>query len=196
MSPILGAQGGLSARSFGLFGAVAAVGDYESIATQIVGAGGSDYIDFTSIPSTYKHLQIRYIARTSRSEADDGFSIQLNSDTGTNYRYHYLAGSGSGSPTTYTEGSMTGYQVPYVSAGTAGSNTFGVGIFDLLDYANGNKYKTARILGGEDNNGGGWVAMNSGLWLNTSAVTSIRFQTNALGNFVEYSHFALYGLKG
>lgn len=168
---------------------------YESIATVTVGSGGSDYIEFTSIPSTYTHLQLRYIARTSRAETDDGFSVQLNGDTGTNYRYHYLAGNGSAA-SAYSEGSMAGYQVPYVSAASAGANTFGIGVFDLLDYRNTNKYKVARIIGGEDNNGGGWVALNSGLWLNTAAVTSIRCQTNSLGNFVQYSHFALYGIKG
>ena len=180
----------------GLFAfAPTAGGDYESIETIVVGSGGADSVTFSSIPTTYKHLQLRYIARTSRSEADDGFSIQLNGDTGTNYRYHYLAGSGS-SASAYSEGSMTGYAVPYVSAGTAPTNAFGVGICDLLDYRSTNKYKVARIIGGEDGNGGGWVALNSGLWLNTAAVTSIKCQTNTLGYFVQYSHFALYGIKG
>lgn len=168
---------------------------YESIATATVGSGGADYVEFTSIPTTYTHLQLRYIARTSRTETDDGFSIQVNSDTGTNYRYHYLAGSGSAA-SAYSEGSMSGYQVPYVSAANAPANAFGVGIFDLLDYQNTNKYKVARIIGGEDGNGGGWVALNSGLWLNTAAITSIKCQSNTLGNFVQYSHFALYGIKG
>jgi hypothetical protein len=167
---------------------------YESIATTTVGSGGADSIEFTSISSAYTHLQLRYIARTSRAETDDGFSIQLNGDTASNYRYHYLAGSGT-SVSSYSEAN-TGYGVPYVSAANAGANTFGVGIFDLLDYRNTNKYKVARIIGGEDNNGGGWVALNSGLWLNTAAVTSIKCQTNTLGNFVQYSHFALYGIRG
>jgi len=168
---------------------------YESIATVTVGAGGADSVEFTSISSSYTHLQLRYIARTSRTEADDGFAIQFNSDTGTNYRYHYLAGSGTAA-SAYSEGSQTGLAVPYVSAANAPANTFGVGICDILDYRNTNKYTVARILGGEDGNGAGWVALNSGLWLNTAAITSIKLQTNTLGNFTQYSHFALYGIKG
>jgi hypothetical protein len=35
----------------------AAAGDFESIATVTVGSGGSAVISFTSIPSTYAHLQ-------------------------------------------------------------------------------------------------------------------------------------------
>lgn len=33
--------------------------DYDSIATTTVGAGGAASITFSSIPSTYQHLQIR-----------------------------------------------------------------------------------------------------------------------------------------
>ena len=168
---------------------------FESIATSTVGAGGVDSITFSSIPQTYKHLQLRYIARTTRAEADDGFGIQFNSDTGTNYRYQYLAGSGSAA-SAYNEGSMTGLVVPYVSAANAPANAFGVGICDILDYRNTNKYTVAKIIGGEDGNGAGWVALNSAIWLNTAAITSITLQTNTLGNFVQHTQIALYGIKG
>jgi hypothetical protein len=193
--PLISTLANVSVRGYGMFGGVAVLPtSFESIATVTVGSGGADSVEFTSIPSTYTHLQLRYIARTSRSEVDDGFAVQLNGDTASNYYYHYLAGSGT-SASAYGEAN-TGYGVPYVSAANAGANTFGIGILDLLDYRNTNKYKTAKILGGEDNNGAGWVALNSGLWRNTAAVTSIKCQTNALGNFLQYSHFALYGIKG
>jgi hypothetical protein len=169
-------------------------GGYDALATVIVPSGGLDALEFAGIPTGYKHLELRYIARTTRAEADDGFAIQLNGDSGTNYRYHYLAGSGT-SASAYSEGSNTGFSVPYVSAANAPANAFGVGICTILDYANTNKNTTVRILGGEDGNGAGWVALNSGLWLNTSAVTTIKLQTNNLGNFSQYSHFALYGVK-
>ena len=35
---------------------------YESIATVTVGSGGSSSLTFSSIPATYTHLQIRYMA--------------------------------------------------------------------------------------------------------------------------------------
>jgi hypothetical protein len=168
-------------------------GGYDSLATVVLSAS-ADSLTFAGIPAGYKHLQIRYIARTSRAETDDGFAIQLNGDGATNYRYHYLGGSGT-SASAYSEGSNTGFSVPYVSAANAPANAFGVGIVDLLDYNNTSKNKVVRILGGEDGNGAGWVALNSGLWLNTSAVTSIKLQTNNLGDFQQHSHFALYGVK-
>ena len=69
-------------------------------------------------------------------------------------------------------------------------------IVDVLDYANTNKFKTIRNLEGFDVNGsGGLVALTSGLYRSTSAITSIKLTPNA-GNYAQYSHFALYGIKG
>jgi hypothetical protein len=169
-------------------------GSFESIATYTVGGTAQDSIEFTSIPATFTHLQLRYIARTDRpSEPDDGFSIQFNGDTtAANYKNHYLAGSGT---LTYG-GNDPEINVPYVGATNSAASIFGIGICDILDYRNTNRNTTVRILGGHDRNGGGWVALNSGLWINTAAVTSLKIQTNALGNFIQHSSFALYGIKG
>ena len=56
---------------------------FESIATFSPTSGSS--VTFNSIPSTYKHLQIRYAITTS-AYADIRFRI--NGDTGSNYTYH------------------------------------------------------------------------------------------------------------
>lgn len=165
---------------------------YESIATTTL-SSTTDSVTFSSIPATFTHLQLRYIARTNRTELDDGFTLQFNGDTtAANYKYHYLGGNGT---STYG-GNDPEIAVPYVAAANATASVFGVGICDILDYQNTNKYTTVKILGGHDRNGGGWVGLNSGLWRNTAAVTSIKIQTNALGDFVQYSQFALYGIKG
>jgi hypothetical protein len=44
---------------------LSAVGDYESIATVTVGSGGAANVEFTSIPATYTHLQLRLLASRS-----------------------------------------------------------------------------------------------------------------------------------
>ena len=52
---------------------------YESIATQTVGAGGVASVTFSSIPSTYKHLQLRIMSRADRSGAAlTNLFIQIN----------------------------------------------------------------------------------------------------------------------
>jgi len=168
-------------------------GDYESIATTTVGSGGTSTVTFSSIPSTYTHLQIRMLARTSRSSLVDTIRITYNSDTTvSNYTYHELVGDGS-SVAAYGAGSDYN-QLQGATGASASSNVFGVGVTDILDYANTNKYKTLRNLGGLDNNGSGRVAFVSGLWINTSAISSITL-TATSGTIQQYSSFALYGIK-
>ena len=176
-------------------GVVIPTSSYESIATVSVGAGGSSSIDFTSISSGYSHLQIRLISRLSGTGTSaQSNTIRFNSDSGTNYRSHFLLGNGS-SASAFDGGAATRL---FNGIGADGDNTsgiFGSVIIDILDYANTNKYKVTRTLGGLDANGSGELTLISGLWLSTSAITSISIIPEA-GNYVQYSHFALYGIKG
>ena len=70
-------------------------GSFESIATTTVGSGGTSSIDFTSIPSTYQHLQLRIISRVSNADTGDNIFLQFNGDTSSNYSWHYMEGDGS-----------------------------------------------------------------------------------------------------
>ena len=180
--------------------------DYESIATVSVGSGGTSYIDFTSIPSTYTHLQIRAICKSNQTGTSgefEGLAVRFNSDSGSNYARHFLRGNGStasaGASTSQTFASIglepdTGY--------SSVSQMFAGQVIDILDYANTNKYKTIRLLGGFDSNNTGTnvgaINFGSGLWMSTSAITSIRFASGGSFDrgFTQYSHFALYGIKG
>jgi hypothetical protein len=168
-------------------------GSYYSIATTTVGAGGASSISFTSIPSTYTHLQVRCIMRSAGASAN--LTMQINGDTTNNYTYHVLYGDGSA-----VTASGAGTGLPYnftgympTSGGTA--NAFGTAVTDILDYANTSKYKTTRSLTGADMNGSGLVELASGLWLSTSAITQLDFKvSNGGSNFAQYSSFALYGV--
>jgi hypothetical protein len=52
---------------------------YESIATTTVGSGGSATVTFSSIPATYKHLQVRTLIRSAGSDASyQHLSIHLH----------------------------------------------------------------------------------------------------------------------
>ena len=177
---------------------------YESIATTTVGSGGSSSVTFSSIPSTYTHLQIRLLGRTTNT-ADPAtcpnadFLIRFNGDTGSNYALHLLYGN-STSATGYAASSQAYMFAGRLTNSAAISSNFGISIIDVLDYANTNKYKTARILTGTDNNGTGtapgFVGLESGLWQSTTAISSITLLPVSSANFEQYSQFALYGIKG
>jgi hypothetical protein len=174
---------------------------YESIATVTVGSGGSSSISFSSIPSTFKHLQLRIMARSDRATTWEGSWVYFNTDTtyspgSGNYTRHLIDGDGS-SATASASTPTQGGTVPTNTPGTSTTaNVFGVGILDILDYADTNKYTTSRLLTGFDANGSGDLRFISGLWRNTAAVNAITLNTQGGGNFPQYSSFALYGIKG
>jgi hypothetical protein len=188
--PILGVIASqISGRLFAPSGA------YDSIATVTVGAGGANTVSFTSIPSTYKHLQIRMFARDSRTSTLNNASFQINGDTATNYAAHALYADGTSVSSFGAPTQNLAYVGTFPSASTTAS-VFGVSVTDVLDYTNTNKYKTFKALTGFDSNGAGSARLFSGLWMSTSAITSITFKPEGSGDFVQYSHFALYGIKG
>ena len=175
---------------------------YESIATTTVGSGGTGTITFSSIPSTFKHLQLRITAQTNRGTygIDEG-SMRFNSDSAQNYAYHFLYGDGS-TVESIAQPNQTKIATGTGSLGTTTGNNFGINIIDILDYTSTNKNKTVRILGGTDQNGlvgglGGRVGLSSGVWFNSgTAVSSITITPANSSLFSQYSSFALYGIKG
>lgn len=194
MSPILGIYA--SQISGHLW---APSGAYDSIATTTVGAGGAASITFSSIPSTYTHLQVRLLSKESGTgTGGPNIVAALNSDTtGTNYYSHYLGGDGSSPNAGGVQAS--GYYCLVGNTATSNAsyaNMFGAMVVDILDYANTSKYKTVRSLWGHDRNGSGEVGLDSSLWKNTTAISSITLSVVGGTNFTQYTSAALYGIKG
>jgi hypothetical protein len=179
----------------GLYGAgVTAVGDYESIATAN-GTGSSGTITFSSIPATYKHLQIRYIGRNSATGATLAtLRMRVNGYT-SNYPLHKISGDGATASAYGTTAEVYIQDTMLMPTNSAAASIFGAGIIDILDYADTNKNKTVRSLTGTDLNGSGQVSFGSGLYPQTTAITSITLEANGV-NWLTNSTFALYGIKG
>jgi len=178
--------------------AFVADGQFESIATVSVGSGGSSTVSFTSIPSTYKHLQIRAIARTSGGSGGttQNLNMTINNDTSTAYSFHQFSGANT-SAGAYGEsvGRTNAVQVLHIPTVSSTSNIFGAGIIDILDYTNTNKTRTIRTFRGvEQNITDSSIALSSYLYTSTTAVSRLDFFAS-VGNIVEYSHIALYGIK-
>lgn len=182
MSPILGIwassqQGGISNTAF------------ESIATVTVGAGGTSAVTFSSIPSTYTHLQVRAFGKDASIYG--AIFMRLNNDTASNYSRRGVYGDGS------SVAAFGATSAPYMNVVTtpASSGGFGAAVIDILDYASTSKNKTIRSLSGYDNNGSGIAVLYSGCWFNnTTAVSRIDIISDS--TIGQYSSFALYGIKG
>ena len=173
----------------------APAGAYDALATITVPSGGAASVTFSGIPTGYKHLQIRGIARSDQaSTGQSAVWVQFNSDTGSNYSWHRVYGNGATTPT--DTGTSTTWMLAGIGAYASNpANEFSANVIDVLDYQNTSKYKTVRGLTGEDENGAGYVGLHSGLWMNTAAVSTIKIQPGSPYNWVQYSSFALYGVK-
>jgi hypothetical protein len=184
--------GNIAAGLYGT-GVAPVTSSFDSIATSTVGSGGVSSITFTSggAWADYKHLQLRVLSMAESGTPE--LCIQFNNDTNTNYSQHALYGTGSGSGGAYGVGSQ-GFIITWQGAGGSTTNP-AANIIDILDFSNTSKYTTVRALTGRDNNGSGTVSLNSGVWLNTAAVSSIKFTTQNGSDIAELSHFALYGIK-
>ncbi len=167
-------------------------GAYDSIATYTVSSTDTS-ITFSSIPSTYTHLQIRGNVLATN---DCVVGVQFNGDTGANYSAHVVRGDGtSASSGAEANGSRMYFGYNYVASGYSASVALAA-VVDILDYANTNKYKTMRSLAGIDYNGAGKIHFESGNWRNTSAITSITLTSFSGQTFNTKTTFALYGIKG
>lgn len=155
--------------------------------------GANSGFTFTNIPTTFTHLQLRIFAR-SHATAETLIFIRVNADFATTtYRNHFLYADGA---TAFAGDYGTGrnYLIfQFEAPNNATANVFGTILIDILDYANTNKNKVFRSIGGYDNNGSGAVAFNSGLWPVTSAITQLDVGSFT-GGLAANSRIDLYGI--
>lgn len=173
---------------------------YESIQTVTVGASPVSTITFSSIPSTYTHLQIRGIAvanDSSTPSSADYVKVTFNSDTGANYSWHPIHGNGS-SASSAGYANYSSMFLGWVNGYGSMANNVSPTIIDILDYKDTNKYKTCRSLSGYDFNGSGadqFISWWSGNWRSTAAISTITLEIRMGFQYKQYTKFALYGIK-
>lgn len=167
--------------------------DFYSIQTLTVDSGGASSVTFSSIPSTYTHLQIRCNIRNTF--AFDSMFIRFNGDSGSNYSWKQFYGTGSGSATASYGQNQTWGLVGTLASDS--SSTFNSAtVTDILDYKSTSKNKTVRSISGSNNNASGNAKFISALYFATpiTAISSLTLYAEN-GSFKQYSTFALYGVK-
>ncbi len=164
-------------------------GSYESIASAT--PSGTGTVTFNSIPSTYKHLQIRFSVLTSGS--GQPVYIRMNNISTSTYRMHDIRGNGSAASAGSNQDS--GWLTEY-SNGCDPTNPF-VAICDIQDYTSTTANKVIRSFSGIDENGSGQVWLSSGLLVDTTAISRLDLLILGGGQtFATGSTISLYGIKG
>lgn len=187
-----GVTGPSSAASNSVTPALGDVGAMFPISS-ITGTGSSTTITFTSIPSTYTHLQVRGILHSGRTAGTDaGLVVAVNGDGGSTYSWHRLTGDGA--TVTASSGANQGaFLNDDIAANNSNVNYYTAFVMDILNYSSTSIYKTHRTLWGMDKNGSGRLCFLSGSWRNQNAISSLTFTTDT--NFSTASTIALYGVK-
>jgi hypothetical protein len=162
-----------------------------------VGAATASSVTFSNIPQTgYTDLKIAISARTNSGATRTDIRWYYNSDTsGNNYSYkRALAVDGI----TQAYGVNSGN---YTDAGTAingngaTSNTFSNFELYIPDYAGSRAKSASGDWVAENNSGSSFIlGINSYLWNQTAAISSITFSPAGGAIFSQYSTFYLYGI--
>jgi len=164
------------------------------IQTVTVGSGGAASIAFTSIPQTYTDLLMVMSIRTNNNSVADYASISFNSSTSSfSLRTLYGTSSAAGS-TTYTT-SPDSLIVGQVVGNTATASVFSSGSIYIPNYTSNINKSYSTDAARENNTIANEMALSSGVWSNTAAITSITLTSWAGATLLQYSSASLYGIS-
>ena len=158
-----------------------------SSASSVTFSGLGSYTD-------YKHLQIRAVARSSRSANADGLSLRINNVSSSSYTRHVLFADGSNVNSSQSTGD-TSLTVGRIPASSQSSDVYGAINTDLVDAYSSTKNTTSRSLSGFPGNENS-IYLDSGLFINTASITDLTFFATAGPNLVTGSRFSLFGIRG
>jgi hypothetical protein len=158
---------------------------YTLIASSTVGSGGASNITFSSIPSTYTDLIIKFSGRLSVEDVDN--IITLNTSTnktssiriygnGSNFASDTAVGGGLANPSTYT------------------ANVFGNTEYYFTNYLSSVNKTVSIDAVNENNSTQAYTNLSTQLFTLGSAITEIKLTPNS-GSYVQYTTAYLYGIK-
>jgi hypothetical protein len=189
---------GTSAASLASNSVLIQTGSFEPIATTTVASGGTPYVEFTTIPQTYKILEIRMVCRSTSSGAGPASTaISLNGDTTTtNYFYGKQE---SLNTTSFTATQANSNNPALLNQNGLNSGMFTTQIYNIYEYSDSTKNKTISYYYGYDQGADTILDSRTGfgsiVWKNTPAINTIRL-TPSSGSWAQNTQVTLYGIKG
>jgi hypothetical protein len=161
---------------------------YVLINSYTVGAGSTSTVTFSSIPQTYTDLVVKLSVRNSNAANSAQVFTSVNGSAGSS---KVLRGSGSAA----SSFSSTVIETARASAASSTANTFSNIELYFPNYTSAIAHSISSDGVSEDNSSTAYAELAAGLSSSTAAITSLTFDTNGSGNFVQYSTAYLYGIK-
>jgi len=172
------------------------VGDFELIETITLANSLTASVSFSSIPSNYKHLQVRGFVRCAlgAAEVNNNLSLTIN-DATSGYSFHTIGNTTASTAlsSTATTGAAT-IVAARIVGGTNNSNYFSPFIMDFPDAFSSIKNKTFLASSANLVTDARVIHYRSGLYASTSPINKLTF--GVTGNFTTNSKISLYGIRG
>lgn len=166
------------------------------ISTVTVGSGGAASISLSSIPSTFSDLVLLLSAREKNiSDFRQPIFLTFNSNT-SGYSDKIILGNGASvSSTSNSYGAGSFFMEGYANGLSSTSNTFASITSYIPNYAGSSNKSVSTDSVTENNSTSALQGIQTQLWSNTAAITSIQLTTYT--EFAQYTTASIYGiLKG
>ena len=168
---------------------------YKLITTVTVGSGGTTFIDFTSIPQTYKHLILHCSLRGTGGNAYLSPKLRFNGATNdssflSRYARTLANTPGSASGTVGHIGQSSG-------GGSASSYYYGNITLTIANYSSttATKAYSSLFVSPNSTSSGSALGAEMGNFTSFTAISSIRILDDNAANFEQYSEVSLYGIS-
>lgn len=159
-------------------------------------SGSVSSISITSIPATYRNLELRYFLRTDRNAIFESIFIRFNNNSGANY--DYMLGQRNSSADSGSDAfAQTMGLLTYCSAGTTSPGIYSTGVCFINNYisTNDKKYQARSEDEEQNTTTNYWFYDVAGRWTSTSAINRIDLIPGLSGNFIAGCYVGLYGYR-
>ena len=154
-----------------------------------IGSGGATTITFSSIPSNYTDLVVKFSGRSDTTGTPVVVSVRFNG-LGTNRSNRTVQGDGAA----VTSTALATTQSAIVPSNTFTANVFGSVDIYIPDYRSSANKSFGSDSIAENNAATSYTYLNGGAWLSTAAITTIELFVGAT-NFFQYTTAYLYGVS-
>jgi hypothetical protein len=164
---------------------------------EVSGTGASATIEFTSIPATYRSLEIHLVGRSTNASGFNSVTLTFESSpTAGSYNHQRFVAFGTSTAAQENIGATSSILVGTAPGSTAVAAAHGAVRISLIEYANTNVMKTSisHSLGVDTLASAGiGTDVNAGIWESTTAIDRVRLSI-AAGSWTTTTRATLYGI--
>lgn len=171
-------------------------GDFELIERITLANSTTASVSFSSIPSAYKHLQVRGFVRgaTNNGEGIANISLLINNVSSNVYAFHSMTGQSGPAPTGLAQQNVASIVAGQMVSGSNNLNYFSPIVIDFSEANSTSKRKAILAASGNMHSTNRLVSFRTGAFLRTEAINTLTFLTGTA--FASDTKISLYGIRG